>query len=47
MNKPRELVVIQKRYITPHMLRVTLGGEDIQTLPQDQESAYVKLVFPL
>ncbi|MFT2110589.1 siderophore-interacting protein [Marinomonas sp. 2405UD68-3] len=46
MNKPREFVVIRKHFVTPHMLRVTLGGEGVLTLPQDQESAYVKLIFP-
>ncbi|MGO2356523.1 MAG: siderophore-interacting protein [Marinomonas foliarum] len=48
MSKPqsRELVVIKKAYITPHMLRVTLGGDEINTIPEDQESGYVKLIFP-
>lgn len=43
---PRTLEVIRSRYITPHMLRVTLGGAAITDFPQDQESAYIKLVFP-
>ena len=43
---PRELDVIRSAYVTPHMLRVTLGGENIATLPEDQASAYVKLIFP-
>jgi len=42
---PRELEVISSRYITPHMLRITLGGEGLQGFPEDQESAYVKLLF--
>ena len=42
----RELVVIKKSLITPHMLRVTLGGKEISSLPEDQESGYVKLIFP-
>lgn len=48
MSKPqsRELIVIKKSYITPHMLRVTLGGDEINTIPEDQESGYVKLIFP-
>ncbi|MCZ2722659.1 siderophore-interacting protein [Marinomonas sp. 15G1-11] len=45
MKKPRNLSVVRKSFVTPHMIRVTLGGEDVQTLPQDQESAYVKLIF--
>ncbi|MDG5499503.1 siderophore-interacting protein [Marinobacter sp. BGYM27] len=43
---PRELDVIRSAYVTPHMLRVTLGGENITTLPEGQASAYVKLIFP-
>ena len=44
--QPRELTVIRKSHITTNMLRVTLGGENIQTIPDDQESGYVKLIFP-
>lgn len=44
--QPREFTVIRSTYITPHMLRVTLGGENMSTLPEDQESGYVKLIFP-
>ncbi|MEP0201728.1 MAG: siderophore-interacting protein [Halioglobus sp.] len=43
---PRTLEVIRSRQITPHMLRVTLGGSEITTFPQDQEGAYIKLMFP-
>ncbi|PYF84807.1 MULTISPECIES: siderophore-interacting protein [Marinomonas] len=48
MSKPqqRELVVIKKSQVTPHMLRITLGGDEINTIPEDQESGYVKLIFP-
>ncbi|QIL89061.1 siderophore-interacting protein [Microbulbifer sp. SH-1] len=42
---PRELQVIGSRQITPNMLRVTLGGEGLHGFPEDQESAYVKLLF--
>ncbi|WP_288129258.1 siderophore-interacting protein [Microbulbifer sp.] len=42
---PRELEVIRRETITPHMLRITLGGEGLQGFPEDQESAYVKLLF--
>jgi len=28
------------------MLRVTLGGENMNTMPENQESGYVKLIFP-
>lgn len=43
---PRTLQVIACRYITPHMLRITLGGAEIAGFPADQESAYIKLIFP-
>ncbi|GAB3281638.1 siderophore-interacting protein [Parahaliea aestuarii] len=48
MNRPqpRELEVIRCAYITPHMLRVTLGGGELESFPAGQESAYVKLLFP-
>lgn len=43
---PRTLQVIASRYITPNMLRITLGGSQIATFPADQEGAYIKLMFP-
>ena len=43
---PRTLEVIRSRYLTPHMLRVTLGGAGLADFPEDQESAYIKLIFP-
>ena len=48
MGKPamRELEVIRSTPVTEHMLRVTLGGENIGSIPEGQESAYIKLVFP-
>lgn len=46
-NRPvRELEVIRKTQITEHMLRITLGGDEMADYPSDQESAYVKLMFP-
>ncbi|MHC8493934.1 siderophore-interacting protein [Thalassospira sp. SM2505] len=49
MNRPapRDLVVIAKTQVTPNMLRVTLGGDGMAGFPEDQESAYVKLIFPI
>ena len=44
---PRDLTVIKKGYVTPNMLRVTLGGDGMAGFPEDQESAYVKLIFPI
>jgi len=48
MAKPplKELEVIRSSQITDHMLRITLGGDDIALFPEDQESAYIKLIFP-
>lgn len=49
MNKPamRDLTVIRKTQVTPNMLRVTLGGDGMAGFPEDQASAYVKLIFPI
>ena len=44
--KPTELEVVQTSRISEHMVRVTLGGSGLNTFPQDQESAYIKLIFP-
>lgn len=43
---PRTLEVIRSSYLTPNMLRVTLGGSGLADFPEDQESAYVKLILP-
>lgn len=42
----REMEVKRSIHITPHMLRVTLGGSRMDGFPPDQESAYIKLLFP-
>lgn len=42
---PRTLNVVASTPVTPHMLRITLGGADIDHFPADQESAYIKLIF--
>ena len=41
-----ELEVIRSTRLTKHMLRITLGGDGLSTFPENQESAYVKLLFP-
>ncbi|GAB3475122.1 siderophore-interacting protein [Marinomonas epiphytica] len=48
MNAPktRQLIVIDKAQITPNMIRVTLGGDEISSLPSNQEGGYIKLIFP-
>ncbi|WP_372863310.1 siderophore-interacting protein [Psychrobacter sp.] len=43
---PRMLEVVRSKYLTPHMCRVTLGGTGLTDFPADQESAYIKLIFP-
>lgn len=43
---PRTLEVIRTAYITPNMQRVTLGRSGLSDFPADQESAYIKLLFP-
>ena len=43
---PRMLEVIRSTRISEHMLRVTLGGDALTDFPDDQESAYLKLMFP-
>ena len=42
----RTLMVVRKQQITPHMLRVTLGGQDMAGFPEGQESANCKLFLP-
>jgi NADPH-dependent ferric siderophore reductase len=44
---PYLFTVLDKRRVTPRMLRVTLGGEGMQRFPADQASAYVKLLLPV
>lgn len=48
MSKPvlRELEVKRITQVTPRMRRVTLGGDGLAGFPADQESAYIKLLFP-
>lgn len=44
--EPRVLDVKGIKDITPNMRRITLGGQGIKDFPVDQESAYIKLMFP-
>ncbi|MDN6276673.1 siderophore-interacting protein [Psychrobacter sp.] len=48
MAKPTPRVLDVKGIvdITPNMRRITLGGEGMHDFPVDQESAYIKLIFP-
>lgn len=43
---PYILKVLRKSVVTPHMLRLTLGGEGMARFPEHQASAYVKLLLP-
>ena len=40
---PRVLEVLRKRQITPHMLRVTLGGKGLTGFPESSNGGYIKL----
>ena len=44
-RKAKELTVNASRHLTKNMLRLTLQGEDLGSLPDDSEGAYFKLVF--
>lgn len=43
---PRTLHVIRSQRLSPHMLRITLGGKELANFPQNQQGAYIKLLFP-
>lgn len=43
---PKHLEVINTQYITPHMRRITLGGEAFADFPKHQEGGYIKLMLP-
>ncbi|WP_299587873.1 siderophore-interacting protein [uncultured Microbulbifer sp.] len=41
-----ELTVVRRVKVSEHMLRITLGGNTLESFPSNQESAYIKFVFP-
>lgn len=43
---PRELEVLARGYVTPNMLRLTLGGPGLEGFPEGQAGGYVKLRLP-
>lgn len=45
-RSPRILTVKSSRYLTPHMIRVTLTGDGLADFPEGQEGVHCKLVFP-
>lgn len=40
---PREVEVLASRFVTPNMLRLTLGGPGMEGFPEGQRGGYVKL----
>ena len=42
----RKLVVASSEQLTPNMQRIVFTGEELKGFPQDQESGYIKLLFP-
>jgi len=45
-SAPRRYTVLNRQLVTPHMLRLTFGGDGMAEFPADQESAYIKLMVP-
>ena len=43
---PRDLVIVRTRQLTTNMKRITLGGEELNGFPENQEGSYIKLWFP-
>ncbi|PCJ43402.1 MAG: NADPH-dependent ferric siderophore reductase [SAR86 cluster bacterium] len=44
-RETRSLTVVKKQQLTPNMLRITLGGEELENFPQDQDGGYIKLLL--
>ena len=42
----REVVVTAITELTPHLRRISFGGDSLQTFPVGQETAYIKFAFP-
>lgn len=42
----RTLTVRQKKYLTPNMIRMVLGGDELSDFPLNEEGGYIKLSFP-
>lgn len=41
----RTLTVVSSSTMTPHMQRIVLTGEELETFPRDSESGYIKFLF--
>jgi len=44
--KPMLLVVKRKKYITPHLIRVTFGGDELVGFPENRNGGHIKVFFP-
>ncbi len=42
----RRLQVVEKKYLTPNMIRIVLSGGELLTFPKNMAGGYVKLYFP-
>lgn len=42
---PRTLTVMRSHQLTPHMLRITLGGPELSGFPEGYKGGYVKLML--
>ncbi|MBD1583976.1 siderophore-interacting protein [Pseudoalteromonas sp. S16_S37] len=42
---PRSVFCVAKRYITPHLLRITVSGEQLLGFPAGYDGAHIKLFF--
>lgn len=45
-SKHRHLSVLHCENPSPNIRRITLGGPELEGFPDDQESAYIKLILP-
>lgn len=46
MRTNRHLTLVEKRHLTPSVIRLVFSGEELATFPENQASGYVKLLFP-
>ena len=45
-RRTRQVNVVSKHQLSPNMIRIVLGGNDLADFPVGQESGYVKLLLP-
>jgi NADPH-dependent ferric siderophore reductase len=46
LKKPRKLHVVQSIQLTPHLQRITFGGEELNDFPAGSHGAHLKLLLP-